>query len=171
MPPHNQFNPRKALTVVLFLDIIALISRRRVCAPCGEQPTPDTGGDGFTRVRLHKTASAVCSRMPQGIRKLTGPLTLTGPRVAPAAADAGRGTRFFLASARVCRGRRVALARKGDLRPFRHVNLGLDEEMAQALMDSARRNERRLTEEVRYAVRRYLGIDDRAPREDAGVAV
>jgi hypothetical protein len=61
------------------------------------------------------------------------------------------------------------MARKGDLKPFKHVNVVFDEAVSIALEQSALRNERRVTEEVRYAVRQYLKIDA-APAEDtAGV--
>jgi hypothetical protein len=65
--------------------------------------------------------------------------------------------RFFLA---IDRERRVIVARKGDLKPVRHVNIALDQSMSEALLASAERNERRLTQEVRVAIRRYLRIDD-----------
>ena len=62
------------------------------------------------------------------------------------------------------------MARKGDLKPVRHLNIGLDQSMSEALLASAERNERRVTEEVRYAVRQYLKVDA-APAEDtAGVS-
>jgi hypothetical protein len=66
--------------------------------------------------------------------------------------------------------RRCALARKGDLNPVRHLNLGLDAELADALLASARKNERRLTEECRYAVRQYLKIDETPAEDNAGVS-
>lgn len=56
------------------------------------------------------------------------------------------------------------MARKGDLKPVKHLNIGLDAELAQALGASALKNERRLTEEARFAVRQYLGIH-RIPAE------
>jgi hypothetical protein len=51
------------------------------------------------------------------------------------------------------------MARKGDLHPVQHLHLGLDAELAKALLASAERNERRLTQECRYAVRVYLGLE------------
>jgi hypothetical protein len=63
------------------------------------------------------------------------------------------------------------VARKGDLRPVRHLNIGLDQAMSEALLKSAEANERRLTQEVRIAIRRYLGIDPTPAEEKAGVPV
>jgi len=57
------------------------------------------------------------------------------------------------------------VARKGDLKGFKHVNVLFDEPLSMALEQSALINERRVTEEVRYAVRLYLGIPA-APAED-----
>ena len=57
------------------------------------------------------------------------------------------------------------MARKGDLRPVRHLNIGLDQSMSEALLASAERNERRLTQEVRVAIRQYLKVDA-APAEE-----
>jgi hypothetical protein len=51
------------------------------------------------------------------------------------------------------------VARKGDLQSFKHYNVAMDKPLALALEQSARRNERRLTEEIRYAVRKHLGLD------------
>jgi hypothetical protein len=56
------------------------------------------------------------------------------------------------------------------LNPVRHLNLGLDAELADALLASARKNERRLTEECRYAVRQYLKIDETPAEDNAGVS-
>jgi hypothetical protein len=65
------------------------------------------------------------------------------------------------------------VARKGDLNPVRHLNLGMDAALAEALLASAMRNERRLSEECRFAVRLYLGLVDqprKAQAEEAGVS-
>jgi hypothetical protein len=62
------------------------------------------------------------------------------------------------------------VARKGDLKPFKHVNVVFDEALSMALEQSALKNERRVTEEVRYAVRRYLNIDPTPSEEPAGVS-
>jgi hypothetical protein len=61
------------------------------------------------------------------------------------------------------------VARKGDLKPFKHLNIGLDQVMSAALEESALRNERRLTEEARYAIRQYLKIDLAPAEESASV--
>jgi hypothetical protein len=63
------------------------------------------------------------------------------------------------------------VARKGDLRPFKHLNIGLDRVMSAALEESALRNERRLTEEARFAIRQYLKIDPAPVEDGAGVSV
>jgi hypothetical protein len=63
---------------------------------------------------------------------------------------------LFFALAPVSGERSGIVARKGDLKPYKTVNVVLDEAMRLALEESARRNERRLTEEVRYAVRKHL---------------
>ena len=57
------------------------------------------------------------------------------------------------------------MARKGDLQAVRYVNLGMDAELSAAILASAQKNERRLAEECRYAVRVYLGLTQ-APAED-----
>jgi hypothetical protein len=62
------------------------------------------------------------------------------------------------------------VARKGDLHPVRHLNLGLDAELADALLTSAAKNERRLTQECRYAVRQYLGLEPKPAEDTAGVS-
>jgi hypothetical protein len=62
------------------------------------------------------------------------------------------------------------MARKGDLKGFKHVNVLFDEPLSIALEQSAARNERRLTEEVRYAVRQYLKIDQSPAEDTAGVS-
>ena len=62
------------------------------------------------------------------------------------------------------------MARKGDLRPFKHVNVVFDEALSMALEQSALKNERRVTEEVRYAVRQYLKIDAAPAEDQAGVS-
>lgn len=61
------------------------------------------------------------------------------------------------------------MARKGDLNPVTHLNLGLDQELAAALLASARKNERRLTQECRYAVKLYLGLEPKPAEDPAGV--
>ena len=63
------------------------------------------------------------------------------------------------------------MARKGDLRPFKHVNMVFDEALSMALEQSALKNERRVTEEVRYTVRQYLKIEAAPVGDEAGVAV
>ena len=60
------------------------------------------------------------------------------------------------------------MARKGDLNPVRYLNLGLDQELAEAILASAAKNERQLTQECRFAVRQYLGLDLK-PEDTAGV--
>ena len=62
------------------------------------------------------------------------------------------------------------MARKGNLKRFKNYNVAMNETMVLALEQSAERNERRVTEELRFAVRQYLKIDQ-APAEDmAGVS-
>ena len=63
------------------------------------------------------------------------------------------------------------MARKGDLKPFKHVNVVFDEALSMALEQSALKNERRVTEEVRYAVRLYLKVDTAVVEDTAGVSV
>jgi hypothetical protein len=62
------------------------------------------------------------------------------------------------------------MARKGDMHPVKHLNLGLDAELAEALLASAAKNERRLTQECRFAVRLYLGLDPKPAEDQAGVS-
>lgn len=57
------------------------------------------------------------------------------------------------------------VARKGDLKTVLHMNVGLDEALATKVMASAELNERKWTQEVRYALRQFYGID-RTPAED-----
>jgi hypothetical protein len=62
------------------------------------------------------------------------------------------------------------VARKGDLQAVRHLNLGMDAALADALLASAVRNERRLAEECRFAVRLYLGLVDQPRTAHAEVS-
>ena len=66
--------------------------------------------------------------------------------------------------------RGLFVARKGDLRPFKHVNVVFDEALSMALEQSALRNERKVTEEVRYAVRLYLKVEAVPAEDQAGVS-
>jgi hypothetical protein len=63
----------------------------------------------------------------------------------------------------------VLVARKGDLRPIRHLNIGLDSLLAEALLRSALKNERRLTEEARFHIRQGLGLDAAPAEEEVDV--
>jgi hypothetical protein len=62
------------------------------------------------------------------------------------------------------------VARKEDLQATTHLNIGLDNEMGKRLKEAAIRNERRLTQEARYALRLYLGIDAAPAEDEAGVS-
>jgi hypothetical protein len=62
------------------------------------------------------------------------------------------------------------VAKKGELKATMHLNIGLDDMLGKALEASASRNERRLNEEVRYALRMYLGIHRTPAEESAGVS-
>jgi len=63
--------------------------------------------------------------------------------------------------------REASMARKGDLKAVKHLNIGLDRALSAALEARAAENERKLTEEVRYAIRQYLKSTP-APVEEAG---
>jgi hypothetical protein len=66
------------------------------------------------------------------------------------------------------------MARKGDLKPTWHINVGVDESLQKVLLEAAARNERKITQEIRFALRSHYGLN-RAPAEDmevqAGVGV
>ena len=51
-----------------------------------------------------------------------------------------------------------------------HMNVGLDQALAQAVDSSAAENERTYNQEVRYVLRRHYGLD-RTPAEASGDAV
>ena len=64
------------------------------------------------------------------------------------------------------------MARKGALkeRTVYKMNVGLDQDLLQAVMVGSDQNERNYNQEVRFALRKFYGLD-RTPVEDtAGVA-
>jgi hypothetical protein len=63
------------------------------------------------------------------------------------------------------------VARKGDLNATWHINVGVDESLQKALMEAAAKNERRITQEVRYVLRTHYGLDPSPAEEQAGVSV
>jgi hypothetical protein len=56
------------------------------------------------------------------------------------------------------------MARKGDLRPYKNLNMWLDQEMCEALERAAIQSERRLTQEARYRIKLGLKMGE-APAE------
>jgi len=62
------------------------------------------------------------------------------------------------------------VAKKGDLKTVLHMNVGLDQELAQAVDASAGLNERTYNQEVRYALRKFYGLDQ-TPAEAQADAV
>jgi hypothetical protein len=62
------------------------------------------------------------------------------------------------------------VAKKGDLKPVMHVNIGLDAPLTKALLNAAFRNERKITQEVRYILREHYGIHQPPAEEPAGVS-
>jgi predicted transcriptional regulator len=62
------------------------------------------------------------------------------------------------------------MAKKGDLQAQTHLNIGLDNEMGKRLKESATKFERTLTQEARYALRKYLGMDATPAEDSAGVS-
>jgi hypothetical protein len=94
-------------------------------------------------------------------------LAVCDERLLPERTQGSDGRRFFFA----CRPEwGAAVAKKGDLKTVLKMNVGLDAVLAQALDASAERNERTYNQEVRYALRKFYGID-RTPAEDtAGVS-
>ena len=63
------------------------------------------------------------------------------------------------------------LARKGDLKGRQHVNVLIDDKLREALLQSALKHERTLTQEARYGLRQYLGIEATPVEESAGASV
>lgn len=64
------------------------------------------------------------------------------------------------------------MVKKGELKPtHRQLGLRMDKELEAALEASATKNERKLAEEARYAIRLYLGIHRTPAEESAGVSV
>jgi hypothetical protein len=62
------------------------------------------------------------------------------------------------------------VAKKGDLHGIRHVNIVLDQVTTDALEQVAARDERRLTEQVRFYIRKGLKADLTPVGDEAGVA-
>ena len=56
------------------------------------------------------------------------------------------------------------MAKKGELMAVTHLNIGLDNEMGRRLKESATKWERTLTQEARFALRKYLKLD--VPADD-----
>jgi hypothetical protein len=57
------------------------------------------------------------------------------------------------------------VAKKGDQETFYKMNVGLDAQLYHAVNASAGINERTYTQEVRFALRKFYGIDP-TPAED-----
>jgi len=65
-------------------------------------------------------------------------------------------------------GKEVAVAKKGTMQPtHRLLGLRMDRTLREALEASALKNERKLAEEARYAIRLYLGIQGAPASEPA----
>ena len=62
------------------------------------------------------------------------------------------------------------MAKKGELKTVYHMNVGLDQALAQAVDASAEQNERSLNQEVRYRLRQAYGLDQTPAEEPAGVS-
>jgi hypothetical protein len=62
------------------------------------------------------------------------------------------------------------VARKGDLKTVRHMNVGLDQALAKAVDTSAEQNERTYNQEVRYRLRQAYGLDQAPVEDQAGVS-
>ena len=62
------------------------------------------------------------------------------------------------------------MARKGDLKSVRHLNIGIDQALAQAVDVSAEQNERTYNQEVRYRLRQAYGLDPTPAEDQAGVS-
>jgi hypothetical protein len=62
------------------------------------------------------------------------------------------------------------VAWKGDLKTVLHMNVGLDEALANAVRTSAEANERRWTQEVRFRLREAYGLDRMPAEGGAGVS-
>jgi hypothetical protein len=63
------------------------------------------------------------------------------------------------------------MARKGDLKTVLKMNVGLDAAPAQAVDTSAEQNKRTHNQEVRFALRKFYGIDLTPAEETADAAV
>jgi hypothetical protein len=66
--------------------------------------------------------------------------------------------------------RGCGVAKKGEMATFYHMNVGLDEKLFDKVNASAGLNERTYTQEVRYALRKFYGIDPTPAEDTADVA-
>jgi hypothetical protein len=63
------------------------------------------------------------------------------------------------------------VARKGDLKVVLKMNVALEQDLAKEVDTHAVRNERNLSQEVRFALRKYYGLDRTPAEASADVSV